>query len=67
MSGRWYRASQQPRSFSLQPSATANYWQQLMAYGTPADPSMYNMNYGVFGPAGRHDPPLSCPRAPQRG
>lgn len=39
-------------SFSLQPSTTANFWQQLMAYGTPADPNMYNIQYGVFTAAG---------------
>lgn len=39
-------------SFSLQPSTTANFWQQIMQYGTPADPSKYNLNYGVFGAAG---------------
>lgn len=39
-------------SFSLQPSATANYWQQLMAYGDVNNTSQYNITYGAFGAAG---------------
>ena len=40
-------------SFSLQPSATANYFQQLMSWGTNTSvPVQYNINYGVFGATG---------------
>lgn len=37
-------------SFSLQPSATARYWQQVMQWGTANLPTatMYNINYGVW-------------------
>lgn len=44
-------------SFSLQPSATANYFQQLMAWGTNnTNPVMYNINYGTFPAAGGATP-----------
>lgn len=40
-------------SFSLQNSATANYFQQIMQWGAnAANPVQYNINYGVFGAAG---------------
>jgi hypothetical protein len=40
-------------SFSLQPSTTSNYFQQIMQWGTnTATPTQYNINYGSFLAAG---------------
>jgi hypothetical protein len=39
-------------SFSLQPSASANYFQQLMAFPTGGTGTTYDINYGSFGAAG---------------
>jgi len=39
-------------SFSLQPSATADYWQQLMAYDAVPVPTQYNITYGAFAAGG---------------
>jgi hypothetical protein len=40
-------------SFSLQPSTTNRYWQQLMNWGThAADASAFDINYGVFDTTG---------------
>jgi uncharacterized protein (TIGR03382 family) len=51
-------------SFSLQSSATANYFQQIMQWGTnTANPVQYNINYGVFAAAGGAAPAFSSPGA----
>lgn len=39
-------------SFSLQPSATADYWQQLMSFPATPVPGAYDITYGIFGAAG---------------
>jgi MYXO-CTERM domain-containing protein len=40
-------------SFSLQPSTTANYFQQIMQWGTNnTNPVQYSINYGSWGAAG---------------
>jgi len=40
-------------SFSLQPSTTADYFQQIMQWGAnAATPTQYNINYGTFTAAG---------------
>jgi hypothetical protein len=51
-------------SFSLQPSATANYFQQIMQWGTNTTaPTQYNINYGVFPAAGGAAPAFVSPGA----
>ncbi len=50
-------------SFSLQPSSTANYWQQLMRYMVPASPTSYEIVYGVFSAAGGAAPAFQSPGA----
>jgi hypothetical protein len=51
-------------SFSLQNSATANYFQQIMQWGTnTANPIQYNINYGVFPAAGGAAPAFQSPGA----
>ncbi len=48
-------------SFSLQPSASANYWQQLMRYMVPVSPTAYEIVYGVFPAAGGAAPAFQSP------
>jgi hypothetical protein len=51
-------------SFSLQNSATANYFQQIMQWGlNTTAPVQYNINYGVFPAAGGAAPAFSSPGA----
>lgn len=49
-------------SFSLQPSTTANYFQQIMQWGTNTTaPVKYDINYGIFPAAGGAAPAFSSP------
>src|SRR5262249_57022316 len=44
-------------SWSLQPSATADYFQQIMQWGANTGaPTQYNINYRVWGAAGGNPP-----------